>query len=158
MSPRRNQRKKQDRFAHKPKVANRSFVVSETLSRGCGSPQGERERKVKHFSLGPPRGVSRGDIPSGRFFGDFLIGGESHPGSEGRSALPMGGAQRRAKPSSLLRIQLAELLKSSKRLQRRLRRQLYKKTGPQSPVFSRILGAASRSPGSGRRGRRRRSR
>ena len=34
-----------------------------------------------------------------------------------------------------------------------------KKTGPQSPVFSsRILGAASRSPGSGRRGRRRRSR
>ena len=150
MSPRRNQRKKQDRFAHKPKVANRSFVVSETLSRGCGSPQGERSV--------PLRGVPRGDIPSGRFFGDFLIGGESHPGSEGRSALPMGGAQRRAKPSSLLRIQLAELLKSPKRLERRLRRQLYKKTGPQSPVFSRILGAASRSPGSGRRGRRRRSR
>ena len=24
------------------------------LSRGCGLPQGERERKVKHFSLGPP--------------------------------------------------------------------------------------------------------
>ena len=117
---------------------------------GSGLPQGERSV--------PLRGVSRGDIPSGRFFGDFLIGGESHPGSEGRSALPMGGAQRRALPSSLLCVQLAELLKSSKRLQRRLRRQLYKKTGPQSPVFSRILGAASRSPGSGRRGRRRRSR
>ena len=52
-------KKKQDRFAHKTKVANRSFVVSETLSRGCGSPQGERERKVKHFSLGPPRGFQR---------------------------------------------------------------------------------------------------
>ena len=82
----------------------------------------------------PPSGDSKGRSPW-RFFGDFLIGGESHPESEGRSALPMGGAQRRAKPSSLLRIQLAELLKGPKRLQRRLRRQLYKKTGPQSPVF-----------------------
>ena len=33
-------KKKQDRFAHKPKVANRSFVVSETLSRGCGNRRG----------------------------------------------------------------------------------------------------------------------
>ncbi len=150
MSPRRNQRKKQDRFAHKTKVANRSFVVSETLSRGCGNRRGSEASPSGEY----PEGLSP--------LGDSLVtfsSGRKSPGVEGRSALPMGGAQRRAKPSSLLRVQLAELCKGPKRLQRRLRRQLYKKTGPQSPVFSsRILGAASRSPGSGRRGRRRRSR
>ena len=105
----------------------------------------------------PPQGIPKG-AALGAPLVTFPATGKS-PGVEGRSALPMGGAQRRAKPSSLLRVQLAELCKGPKRLQRRLRRQLYKKTGPQSPVFSsRILGAASRSPGSGRRGRRRRSR
>ena len=39
------------------------------LSRGCGLPQGERERKVKHFSLGPPQGVQ--ERSPWRAFGDF---------------------------------------------------------------------------------------
>ena len=60
--------------------ANRSFVVSETLSRGCGSPQGERSV--------PLRGVPRGDIPSGRFFCDFLIGEKVTRGRRGGAPSP----------------------------------------------------------------------
>ena len=46
------------------KVANRSGLEVETLSRGCGLPQGERS---------VPLGDSKGRSPW-RFFGDFLIG------------------------------------------------------------------------------------
>ena len=48
----------------------------------------------------PPRGVPRGDIPSGRFFGDFLIGEKVTRGG-GAERPHTGGAQRMGRsPSS----------------------------------------------------------
>ena len=48
------------------KVANRSGSEAETLSRGCGTAAGGAKR--------PPQGSTQRGYPSGRFFGDFLIG------------------------------------------------------------------------------------
>ena len=50
------------------------FCGTSPIEGVAATPQGERERKVKHFSLGPPRGSTPRGTPSGRFFGDFLIG------------------------------------------------------------------------------------
>ena len=50
------------------------FCGTSPIAGVAATPQGERERKVKHFSLGPPRGSTQRGTPSGRFFGDFLIG------------------------------------------------------------------------------------
>ena len=79
--PRCSLGKEKDRFAHLLKVANRSFSVAQTLSRGLRAPQGERERKVFHFSLGPPLGV-QGRQPLARLWG-LSHRGESHPGWRG---------------------------------------------------------------------------
>ena len=86
------------------------FLWLKALSRGCGLPQGERSV--------PLGGVPRGGAPSGRFFGDFLIGEKvtrglgrsaqmvgrrsqrlrkNSPGLEGRSALLTGGSASLAK-------------------------------------------------------------
>ena len=72
------------------KVANRSIFVAQTLSRGLRAPQGERERKVFHFSLGPPQGSTQRGCPP---LGDSLVtfsSGRKSPGVEGRSALLSG--------------------------------------------------------------------
>ena len=57
------------------------FLWHKPYRGGCGLPQGERERKVKHFSLGPPRGVPRGGVPP---LGDSLVtfsSGRKSPGA-----------------------------------------------------------------------------
>ena len=64
------------------------FLWLKALSRGCGLPQGERERKVKHFSLGPPQGIPKG-AALGAPLVTFPATGKS-PGVEGRSALLVG--------------------------------------------------------------------
>ena len=50
--------------------------------------QGEREQKVKHFSLGPPWGIPKG-AALGAPLVTFPATGKS-PGVEGRSALLVG--------------------------------------------------------------------
>ena len=57
-----------DRFAHKLKVANRSFSVAEGSPARAGAERSERE-KGGDFALGDSKGRS-----PWRFFGDFLIG------------------------------------------------------------------------------------
>ena len=57
-------------------------------------PQGERERKVKHFSLGPPQGVQ--GVPPDTPLVTFVVKRKS-PGVEGRSA-PSWGVQRGSAP------------------------------------------------------------
>ena len=95
--PRCNLGRKQDRFAHKLKVANRSIFVAEALSRGCGHRRG---------SEASPSGDSKGRSPW-RAFGDFPRGGKVTRGA-GRSArswglwgpkAPAWGVQRGASPS-----------------------------------------------------------
>ena len=92
-----SQRKKQDRFAHHFKVANRSFSVVETLSGGSSK---RIHARAAGGMIMPPKGSTQRGGPSGRFFGDFLIGEKVTRGT-GLEAPPRGGVQRTGRsPSS----------------------------------------------------------
>ena len=93
--------KKQDRFAHKLKVANRSGFVAEGSPARDGAQRSEREKGGDHAP-----GDSKGHSPW-RAFGDFPRGGKVTRGA-GRSArswglwgpkAPAWGVQRGASPS-----------------------------------------------------------
>ena len=88
-----SQRKKQDRFAHHLKVANRSFSVAQTSPARAGAQRSERE-KGGDFAPGDSKGRS-----PWRAFGDFPRDGKVTRGA-GRSACIKGGVQRRVQPSS----------------------------------------------------------
>ncbi len=84
--------KSKDRFAQNLKVANRSFSVVETLSGGSSK---RIHARAAGGMIMPPKGSTQRGLPSGRFFGDFLIGEKVTQGP-GLEAPPWGGAQRRA--------------------------------------------------------------
>ena len=63
--------KSKDRFAQNLKVANRSFSVVETLSGGSSK---RIHARAAGGMIMPPKGSTQRGGPSGRFFGDFLIG------------------------------------------------------------------------------------
>ena len=58
----------------------------------CGTSPIEGVAVAAGGAKRPPQGSTQRGYPSGRFFGDFLIGGESHPGA-GRSACWWGRSQ-----------------------------------------------------------------
>ena len=74
--------KSKDRFAQNLKVANRSFSVVETLSGGSSK---RIHARAAGGMIMPPKGSTQRGLPSGRFFGDFLIGEKVTRGA-GRSA------------------------------------------------------------------------
>ena len=80
--------KKQDRFAHKLKVANRSFVVSESLSRGLRLAAGGAGLKSVSLFSRSPSGDSKGCSPW-RAFGDFPRVGKVTRGRRGGAPSPL---------------------------------------------------------------------
>ena len=78
--PRYSLGRKKDRFAHRPKVANRSIFVSETLSGGSGNAA---QRRAAGGMIMPPKGsTQRGGPPLGDSLVTFSSGRKS-PGARG---------------------------------------------------------------------------
>ena len=80
-------RRNKDRFAHQPKVANRSIFVAETLSRGCGNRRGSGSEKCFTFRSVPLGGPG---VPLWRAFGDFPRDGKVPRGRRGGASSTRG--------------------------------------------------------------------